>query len=166
MIKVSGRQGSGINPPQPPFAKGGRKMVLLAKGEGKMVLPFEKEQHNPIPSFEKEQHNPVPPFEKGGLGGISLKPPLMIASLTLLIMLASGCSSVTEPVRVEQDFGNSVRQMIAAQTLNPMTVANPDPEPVMGLDGPKAMGVLEVYREDIPKPAEIQNVINISVGGN
>ena len=89
---------------------------------------------------------------------------LIKMSLPLLVMLATGCSSVTEPVRVEQDFGNSVRQMIAAQTLNPMTVANPDPEPVMGLDGPKAMGVLQVYREDIAKPAEIQNVINISVG--
>lgn len=89
---------------------------------------------------------------------------LRLAVLSLPVVLASACAPI-EPVRVDAAFGTSVEQTIEAQTLNPWAAANPDPEPVMGIDGPKAEAVLEAYRQDVSRPpAEIPSVINIAVG--
>lgn len=44
---------------------------------------------------------------------------------------------------LEEDFGNSVRSMISAQTLNP----NPEPAGESSGDGQRLEGVLEDYRK-------------------
>lgn len=87
----------------------------------------------------------------------------LAVNTSLLAIGISGCG-ITEPRNVENDYGASVHRIIAAQTYRPLVVANPDLEPVKSLDGEKASGILQAYREDVPKPAQIQNVINIAVG--
>ena len=87
-------------------------------------------------------------------------------TLTLMALAAaavSGCAS-TGPTNVAQDYGNSVRQMIAGQTLDPATAANPDPEAVDSGDGERLNAVLETYRTDVSEPEAVGQPIVISVG--
>lgn len=74
--------------------------------------------------------------------------------LGALVVLMAGCTS-TDPVRVEQDFGNSVRRMVEAQTYNPAAAAHPPAEPPQGYDGAKAKRVIETYRGDVSVPQEV-----------
>lgn len=83
-----------------------------------------------------------------------------MAGLSLLALFISGCG-ITEPLVVQADYGSSVRQMIGLQTLDPLVAANPNPEPVMGLDGVKAGAILETYRVKPPEAPTVQNIINI-----
>ena len=48
---------------------------------------------------------------------------LLVSTSGLLI---TACSSWTEPARVEADFGNSVRNMIAEQIYDPEAAQRPD----------------------------------------
>lgn len=82
-------------------------------------------------------------------------------TVILTVLLISGCAS--EPSRLDAAFGSSVSSMIEAQTLNPYAGAG-DVKPVMGMDGKKAEGNLEAYRQDVQKKTEIQNIINIDAG--
>ena len=70
---------------------------------------------------------------------------------TLTIILAAGllvgCAS--GPDRVERDFGNSVRAMTYAQTLDPVAARNPDMTPVASTDGRRIENVLNNMREDV-----------------
>lgn len=85
--------------------------------------------------------------------------------LALMLSVAiSGCAG-TGPKNVERDYGNSVRQMIAGQTLDPSTAAKPDPDPVDSGDGERLNNVLETYQSDVAKPEEVGQPIVISVGG-
>ncbi len=84
------------------------------------------------------------------------------ASLGLVLALSLGCTS-TDPVRVEQDFGSSVRNMVQQQTYDPTAAVNPTAEPPMSYDGYKAKRTLETYRGDIahPEEAEVTPLLNI-----
>lgn len=79
----------------------------------------------------------------------------------LMVLLIGGCVS-SEPKRLDAAFGSSVASMIEAQTLNPHA-ADADSSPVMGMDGQKAAGNLEAYRQDVQKKTEVRDVINIGV---
>jgi hypothetical protein len=88
----------------------------------------------------------------------------LIGTLLLTAMLA-GCVS-TEPERVEADFGNSVNQMIQAQTHNPEAAARTESIPVKEMDGEMAVSTLEALRKDTARDKEtINNVINVEIGG-
>jgi uncharacterized protein YcfL len=88
----------------------------------------------------------------------------LIGTLLLAAMLA-GCVS-TEPERVEADFGNSVNQMIQAQTHNPEAAARTESIPVKEMDGEMAVSTLEALRKDTSRDKEtINNVINVEIGG-
>jgi type IV pilus biogenesis protein CpaD/CtpE len=87
---------------------------------------------------------------------------ISISVLAQAVLLA-GCS-LTDPVRVEQDFGNSVRHMVEAQTYNPEAARQPASEPPTELDGPKAGEVLDTYRTAVGKPADVEKPIVINVG--
>ncbi len=71
--------------------------------------------------------------------------------LPAAVLLAAGCTH-SDPVRVEEDFGNSVRHMIDAQIYNPEAAEHPIIDPPRPLDGPKGEAVLDAYRADVPKP--------------
>jgi hypothetical protein len=79
--------------------------------------------------------------------------PALYASSGILLTLLTGCNS-TDPVRVEQDFGNSVHHMIQAQIYNPQAARNPSTVPPAALDGPMAGEALNVYRKDVAKPSQ------------
>ncbi len=87
---------------------------------------------------------------------------ITLNALPIFIILA-GCSS-TDPVRVEKDFGNSVRHMVESQTYNPAAIRNPSSEPPTELDGEKASAVIESYRAATSKPENIEKPIVINVG--
>lgn len=79
-----------------------------------------------------------------------------------LVAATSACS--TGPSNVERDYGNSVRQMVAGQTLDPAASRNPDPNAIDSGDGDRLNNVLEAYRGDVAKPEEVGEDIVINVG--
>lgn len=61
------------------------------------------------------------------------------------LALAGGCAW-HEPERVEENFGASVRQMIAAQIADPRAASEPAEDGPNRLDGPTSQIGLEGYR--------------------
>lgn len=78
-------------------------------------------------------------------------------------VLITACT-YSDPVRVEQDFGKSVRNMIKAQTYNPEASRHPPVGPPEGLDGNRGNRALETYRGDVAKPEEVKQPIQINIG--
>jgi len=76
---------------------------------------------------------------------------LLAASATLL--LAAGCA--TGPEAVENDYGNSVRHMMQAQTANPTAPA--DSNPLDHGDGTRINGAIEAYRNGAADPKTIKD---------
>lgn len=62
-----------------------------------------------------------------------------------MLFAVSACSS--DPVRVEQDYGNSVRNMIKAQIADPEAARRPSTGLPGGLDGGKGEKVIDAYRD-------------------
>ena len=89
---------------------------------------------------------------------------LLVTAFTLIRIFVSGCSS-TDPIRVEADYGNSVRNMIEAQIYDPDAAKYPPSEPPTTLDGSYAENVLEAYRDDVSRPEEVDRPISIDIGG-
>lgn len=86
------------------------------------------------------------------------------AVLTALVIgatLVSGCAS--GPTRVEDDFGNSVRAMRQAQTLDPVAAAAPDTTPITSTDGQRMENALRSYRESVGNPAAIKDDFDFEV---
>jgi hypothetical protein len=78
-------------------------------------------------------------------------PSFALGSLTgicVLMLLMSGCANEN---LADQDYGNSVRHMMALQTANPGRGTS-------GLDGQKAARSLEEYRKDVAKPESVDKV--------
>lgn len=88
-----------------------------------------------------------------------------IKSIALLAAGAAltGCVH-TDPTAVEKDFGNSVRQMVQAQTLDPLAGVQPDSAAIETSDGERLNKVIEAYRSDVSKPEDVQQDIVINLG--
>lgn len=80
-----------------------------------------------------------------------------------VVVLLGACT--TEPTLTERNFGNSVRQMIQAQTHDPSTLATPSTETVESSDGRRLENVLDAYRTDVAKPESVNEDVVISVDG-
>ena len=78
------------------------------------------------------------------------------------LVLTAGCAH--GPEAVEQDYGNSVRHMMQAQTANPAAPA--DANAIEGGDGQRLNNVIEAYRKDVSKPEEVKRDIVINMGGS
>ena len=76
-------------------------------------------------------------------------------------VLLGGCA--TEPTMTEEAFGDSVRHMVRAQTLNQSTLTNPSDEVIDSTDGQKLEVVLEAYRTVAADPASVGDGVTISV---
>ena len=87
---------------------------------------------------------------------------LIATAVVALSALTTGCAS--GPDRVDDDFGNSVRAMRQAQTMNPATIDNPDMTPVTYTDGQRMENALKSYRENVGNPVKTQQPINIQIG--
>jgi hypothetical protein len=81
---------------------------------------------------------------------------LLCGSLTL-----AACETTTP---VESDFGNSVRQMRDAQTLDRETLTNPSDKPVIGADPYVVNAAVEEMRKDVPDRDKSQDDVPINVG--
>ena len=85
----------------------------------------------------------------------------LAALLTTLVLGA--CSH--SPTMTEQSYGDSVRNMIRAQTYDPATLDDSSEPTVEATDGQKLEGALETYREAAGNTQSVSQPINISVGG-
>jgi len=72
-----------------------------------------------------------------------------------------GCESTTT---VESNYGQSVRQMITAQTYDPKTLTDPSTKPVEGADPDMVNAAINVFRETVSPPDDVGKDIVIQVG--
>jgi hypothetical protein len=75
----------------------------------------------------------------------------------MAVVVVQGCT--TEPVKTEADFGNSVRQMIAAQRVDGGPSARPG-----SLDGHQAEKVLQAWRGEVARPQDLKTDVNMPLG--
>ena len=86
-------------------------------------------------------------------------------ALTGLALIASLQACTTKQTLVERNFGDSVRNMVEAQTFDPSTLSSPPTETIDSGEGRRLEAVLETYRTDVAKPAGVQEDVVISVDG-
>jgi type IV pilus biogenesis protein CpaD/CtpE len=78
-----------------------------------------------------------------------------------MFLAVTACS--TDPVRVEQDYGNSVRQMIEGQIANPEAARQPSADLPGGLDGARGEKVIEAHRNP-PQGGKSSSSVQIRIG--
>jgi hypothetical protein len=93
-----------------------------------------------------------------------MKAPYSAAVAALALVLgACANTSDTDPVRVEQDFGRSVDQMIEAQIYDPKAARKPPAEPPMGLDGVQGEAILKTHREHVGDPKTVDEDVQFDI---
>ena len=90
----------------------------------------------------------------------------MNAKYLTTLMILTGClyGCADTPV-LDDSFGEAARSMVYHQIANPETIVNPDEEPVTGLSGNKGQRVLGEYNDNVTRPEDTGNVINLNIGG-
>ncbi len=78
---------------------------------------------------------------------------------TMAVLAVCAALSACTQTATEKDFGNSVRSMISAQTLNPEPQAG---NPESG-DGQRLEGVLEDYRGTVTKRTSVSSDTQLGV---
>jgi hypothetical protein len=78
--------------------------------------------------------------------------------LALAPVALSACAAYP---RTEADFGNSVREMISAQTANPGPA---DPAAPEEGDGERLNSVVEAYRSDVSRAGQPAQNVSVSFG--
>jgi len=92
---------------------------------------------------------------------INSKTGQLLASLSVTLLFTA-CAS--EPTMTEQAFGDSVRQMITAQTYDPSTLTTPPEGAIESTDGQMLEGALESYRTTVSDQSDVGNEIQINLG--
>lgn len=82
-----------------------------------------------------------------------------ITAIPLYMGLLSGCAYDYAP---EENFGESVRQGIVAQTINPKGVGHDRIEP--GLEGSAAKANVDRYIKSFEQPQSLGSVLRLGVG--
>jgi hypothetical protein len=82
--------------------------------------------------------------------------------LMLPALLLTAC--VSGPTTTADGFGDSVRQMVRAQTLDQSTLASPSTAPIESTDGQMLEGALETYRATVSEQSDVGSEITINVG--
>ena len=88
---------------------------------------------------------------------------MRILKILLALAVAPILGGCTAYPTTEVDFGNSVRSMIRNQRVVAGAV---DTSPVEQTDGERAGNVLEIYRQDVSRPDEVEQPLVINVGRN
>ena len=84
------------------------------------------------------------------------------AALALATSLLAGCADT--PL-ADADYGTSVRQMVQAQTFDPVAAANPPALAPEITDGARLEAALETYRGDVAKGInEIKQPVVFEIG--
>ena len=84
-----------------------------------------------------------------------------LACLSVTLLLGA-CAS--EPTMTERTFGDSVRQMIQAQTYDPSTISAPAEGAIENTDGQMLESALEAYRATVADQGQVGSEITINVG--
>ena len=88
-------------------------------------------------------------------------------SAIFISLLISACSpTTTDPVRVEQDFGQSVNNMIEAQKFDPDAAERNGSKAVVGMDGQKAQDVMKTYQGAEADAASVDEPIHMNIDNN
>ena len=77
-------------------------------------------------------------------------------------LLLGACAG--RPTLTEQNFGESVRQMIRAQTYDPSTLESPSTETIESTDGQLLDNALEAYRSTVAAPESAGREVVITLG--
>jgi hypothetical protein len=85
-------------------------------------------------------------------------------ALLIAALLLAGCADT--PL-ADADYGNSVRQMVQAQTFDLAAASNPPALAPEITDGARLEAALEIYRKDVAKGiAEIKQPVIFEIGTN
>jgi hypothetical protein len=84
--------------------------------------------------------------------------------IALMSATVALCACTSSPV--DDQFGSSVRQVNAGQTLDQRTRDNPSDAPVIGADPYAVNAAVEAMRKDLPKRSEVKRDVIVNVGGN
>jgi hypothetical protein len=69
------------------------------------------------------------------------------SGLVITVLVVSGCANTTS----DEDYGQSVRQLVQAQTFDPAAASNPPELAPEITDGARLQNALDVYRKDVAK---------------
>lgn len=81
--------------------------------------------------------------------------------LVSVIVCAGTCAACNPYPRVEAEFGDSVRQMVRSQQVNPDQT---EAEPVTSGDGQRIDRALGVYRGSVTQPSTQQQPVSVQIG--
>jgi hypothetical protein len=85
-----------------------------------------------------------------------------VSGLVIVALAVSGCAT-----SVDEDYGQSVRQMVQAQTFDPAAASNPPELAPEITDGARLQNALDVYRKDVAKGnTEVKQPVIFEVGTN
>lgn len=82
-----------------------------------------------------------------------------------LIAAYLGLTACAGPSAVGEDYGNSVRNMVSAQTANPNAAAENKGNLADKGDGQRGEGVIEEYREVSGESEQVSRDLIIQMGG-
>lgn len=85
-----------------------------------------------------------------------------ISTLLACIAITTGCAGTS---RADSEFGDAVRQVMAAQVYDPNAAANPDPAAVVGGDPDRLNNSLDGYRKEAAAPTSVGDPITVNIGG-
>ncbi len=88
---------------------------------------------------------------------------ILTCPLLAIAVLASGCSR--QPTVPQAEFGEAVRSVMNSQIHDFEAAIHPDPDAVEGSDPYRLDAALNAHRSDVAEPQEVQQPINISIGG-
>ncbi|MES2503134.1 MAG: hypothetical protein V4545_11050 [Pseudomonadota bacterium] len=80
-----------------------------------------------------------------------------------LVLLHIGACTQPMP-RYDSEFGNTIRNTMNAQVIDPKAGSNPDP--VAGLDGRAARDAINNYQKSFAKPEPTPNVFSLGIGNS
>lgn len=79
----------------------------------------------------------------------------------IAVLAVSGCANTTS----DDDYGQSVRQLVQAQTFDPAAASNPPELAPEITDGARLQNALDVYRKDVAKGnTEVKQPVIFEVG--
>lgn len=87
-----------------------------------------------------------------------------LVTLTIVMTATAACGWL-QP-RPEPEFGKAVRNVMNSQINDYEAAVHPNPDAVEGSDPGRLNTVLETYRRHVTQPEEVQQPIQINVGGD
>jgi hypothetical protein len=85
------------------------------------------------------------------------------SGFVIAVLTASGCANTSS----DEDYGQSVKHMVQAQTFDPAAASNPPEFAPEITDGARLQNALDVYRKDVAKGStDVKQPVIFEVGTN